>query len=102
MGFLDDLTNLSNSALEGKSPPTTRFVDWLHSRVSTNRDTDIHHPLGIVAGTASVGNHDHEGKNSVFLWALDEIPSDLPSSPTTAQIRDTVNAMLLSMRRKSG
>lgn len=102
MGFLDEITNLSSQSLEGKAPPPTRFVDWLHSRVSTSRDTDLHHQLGITPATAAVGNHDHEGKNSITLWDAADIPADLPATPTTAEFRDATNAILARLRQKSG
>ena len=100
MGFIDDLTNLTPASVEGKTPPSTRVVDWLHGRVSTTKDTDIHHPLGTSVGTAARGEHDHDGKNSLPLWNAETVPADLPAAPTTAQIRDTMNATLAMLRTK--
>jgi len=101
MGFLDDLTNLSDNSFEGKTPPTTKFIDWLHGRVSTTRDTDIHHPLGTVSGSAARGEHSHNGKDSVALWTAEAVPADLAVAPSTAQMRDATNAILALLREKS-
>jgi len=101
MGFLDEITNLSSADVEGKTPPPTRIIDWLHGRVSTSKPTDIHHALGKGPSHASPGNHSHNGKDSLPLWAAAEIPADLGASPTTGQIRDTVNQILAAMRKRA-
>lgn len=102
MGFLDELTNLSDTSIDGKKPPSTKFADWFHQRVSASRDTDLHHQLGSTEGTAARGSHTHDGKNSKPLWAVEEVPVDLPASPTNAQFRDATNAILAMMRQKAG
>lgn len=101
MGFLDEITNLSSADVEGKTPPPTRIIDWLHGRVSTTKPTDIHHALGKGPSNASQGDHDHNGKNSMPLWSAAEIPNDLGASPTNAQIRDTLNQLLVAIRKKA-
>lgn len=101
MGVLDDLVNITPGSIEGKAPPPTRLVDWFHGRVSTTRDTDIHHPLGNGPGAASPGDHTHDGKRGAALWSAADIPADLPASPTSAQFRDATNAILAQLRKKA-
>jgi hypothetical protein len=50
---------------------------------------------------AAKGNHDHDGKNGRALWAVADVPGDLPASPTTAQFRDTINQILPLLRAKA-
>lgn len=102
MGFLDSLTNITPAEVNVAPPPQTNVVDWFHKRASTNRDEDLHHPLGNDSSSASFGDHDHEGKRGNFLWELIDVPADLGASPTTAQIRDAVNSILALLRVKSG
>jgi hypothetical protein len=101
MGFLDEITNLSTTQIRGKTPPQTEVIDWMHQRVSQTRAEDIHHTLGNGEHQAAKGNHDHDGKNGRALWAVADVPGDLPASPTTAQFRDTINQILPLLRAKA-
>ena len=102
MGFLDSIVNITPAEVVSATPPQTNVVDWFHKRASTSRDEDLHHPLGIDGNSASWGDHDHEGKRGRFLWEAQDLPAQLPASPTTAQIRDTVNALITMIGQKTG
>lgn len=92
--FSDDLIGKA-------SVPTTKFIEWFHQRAGSGPD-DLHHLLGYGPNDASPGNHRHDGVGSSPLFNIDAVPADLPASPTTAQIRDTVNAMLALLRTVAG
>jgi hypothetical protein len=101
MGFLDELTNINEAQLIGKTAPSTRLVDWFHQRASTNRPEDLHHSLGNSASQASQGDHGHDGKNGRALWAAEDVPNDLPVIATLPQTIDAVNLILARLREKS-
>jgi microcystin-dependent protein len=79
---------VDDEQIQGKPPPSTRFLNWLHARVSTNRPEDTHHRLGYGPTDAAPGNHTHDGRDSspipvaaviptgfITPWYSDEIPS---------------------------
>lgn len=75
-----DLTQLFSELEKGdinaKKPPTVKFLEWLHRNASTTRDVDIHHRVGQNEGDVAAGKHNHDGKNSPFLFAAADIPAD--------------------------
>ena len=101
MGFLDDITELQVADLNNKTSPKPAVIDWFHKQASTKRDEDLHHQLGNGATQAAFGDHAHDGKRGVALWAATDVPPDLLGTPTTTQIKDTVNAVLAMMRQKA-
>lgn len=56
---------IDDEQIVGKPPPSTRFLNWLHTRVSTNRPEDTHHRLGYGPTEAAPGNHTHDGRDSL-------------------------------------
>lgn len=82
-----DLTQLFSELEKGdinaKKPPSVKFLEWLHRNASTNRDVDVHHRIGQNEGDVAAGKHTHDGKNSPYLFAGGDIPSD-PAATTAA------------------
>jgi hypothetical protein len=97
--ILDDLATIDDSSIDGKAPPSTKFLDFLHLKVSVTRPEDIHHSLGTSASESSPGNHTHDGKNSKFLFdAAVTTLTDLPATPTSSQIQTAVNNINAALR----
>ena len=82
-----------DTATDGVSPPSQKVVDWLHLKASANRPEDLHHMIGFGPADAASGDHTHNGKNSKFLFDSTTVLTDLPASPTSAQIQAAVNAL---------
>jgi hypothetical protein len=101
MGFIDEITKITEADISGKAPPPTRLVDWFHTRVSTNRPEDLHHSLGNGQTQAAQGDHGHDGKNGRALWAAEDVPVDLSPVATLPQTIDAVNKLLGFVRAKS-
>ncbi len=94
-GIVEALTSISNESLEGAPPPSQAFVDWLHGQASTTKPDDLHHTLGFQQNQAAIGNHRHNGKDSLTIippsdaFAL----TDLGPSPATSDIVAAVNKL---------
>ena len=100
MAAQDDVFGLDDEKINGKAPPTQKFVDWFHKRVSTQKASDFHHALGTGPTEASPGDHDHDGKNSKRLWDEETVLTDLAVGATTAQIIAAVNKLNKAIRDK--
>lgn len=95
----DDTFGMNDEAINGKKPPSQKFVEWLHGQVSTKRPTDIHHRLGTSDEDASPGSHTHDGKNSMPLFTKDLVLTDISNTATGTQIATAVNAINAALRR---
>lgn len=100
MPILDDLAGLSDTSMDGRPPPTQKFLDWLHGKASTKRREDVHHALGFGPLDAAAGDHTHNGKDSPGLFAPDVVLVDITPTATGAQIATAVNALNALMRAK--
>jgi hypothetical protein len=101
MANQDDAFGLSDDAINGKTPPSRKVVDWLHTQVSTEKDTDLHHRIGFGETDASRGDHDHDGENSMPLWDENEVVlNTLAGGATLGTVIDRVNEIILAMRQK--
>lgn len=99
-GIFDELSKGDSKGLEVSQAPSEKVVDWFHARASTTQRTDLHHPIGNGGTDAAAGDHDHDGVNSKFLFnpAVTTF-TDLPASPSAADIRAAVNALNAALRR---
>jgi hypothetical protein len=98
-GILEDLGSIDDSSIDGKNPPSTKFLDFLHLKASVTRPEDIHHSIGTGGNEAAPGNHTHDGKNSKLLFdPVITTLTDLPAAPTSAQIQTTVNNINAALR----
>jgi microcystin-dependent protein len=68
---------IDDEQIVGKPPPSTRFLNWLHTRVSTNRPEDTHHRLGYGPTEAAPGNHTHDGRDSLPISVTATLPVGL-------------------------
>ena len=100
-GFLDELSNLDESKLEGLAPPSSKLVEWFHGNASTREANDVHRRIGTGDADASPGNHTHNGRDSYALFDSDDVPADLAPSATLAQTITAVNAILALLRLKA-
>lgn len=64
---------IDDEQIVGKPPPSTRFLNWLHTRVSTNRPEDTHHRLGYGPTEAAPGNHTHDGRDSLPIAGVADL-----------------------------
>lgn len=100
MANQEDIFGLSDSAVDGKTPPSQKVIDWLHGRVSTRKKTDLHHPIGFGETDAASGDHTHDGKNSKTLFNPDLlILTDISNTATGTQIATAVNAINAALRQ---
>jgi hypothetical protein len=84
----------SDAKLDGREPPSPRFIEWLHSNAATDRPDTLHHELGSKVGQASPGEHIHDGSNSLPLFPSEPaliVPTDLDSLLRWAQ---QINGMI--------
>jgi hypothetical protein len=79
----DLFAELEKGDLNAKSPPSVKFLEWLHRNASVERDADFHHRVGSGPGEVARGNHNHDGRNSPPLFATIDIPAD-PAATTAA------------------
>lgn len=100
MAAQDDVFGMTDDSVNGKKGPSRKIIDWFHQQVSTQNDSDVHHPLGFGPGEASRGDHTHDGKNSKPLWGDDVELHDVTVSSTAAQIADAINAINAALRQK--
>jgi hypothetical protein len=100
MAQQDDVFGMNDEAVNGKTPPSQKVVDWFHKRVSTSKATDFHHMIGTGPTDAASGEHDHDGKNSKRLWTEETILTDLTALSTMTQVADAVNAINAALRAK--
>lgn len=97
--LFDDLSQ-NDEGLEGKTPPSTKVVDFLHGNASTNEPTDIHHRIGFAPADAARGDHDHDGVNSFPLWdGTTAIPA-VSGASTTAELAAAINAIAGLLQEK--
>jgi hypothetical protein len=99
--IFDDIAKADDTNVDGKAPPSSKVVDWLHGKASTDKPEDVHHSIGFSPTQVSQGNHNHDGKNSVALFDDADIPADLSATPTNAQIAVVVNQILALLRARS-
>ncbi|MDF2562858.1 MAG: hypothetical protein K0R99_4304 [Microbacterium sp.] len=100
MAQQDDVFGLDDEQINGKAPPSQKFVDWFHKRVSTTKASDFHHALGTGPTEAASGDHNHDGKNSVRLWDETTVLTDLDPAATLAQVITAVNKLNEAIRIK--
>lgn len=74
--LLEQFGDLEKQDINSKKPPSIKFLEWLHRNVSTTRDVDVHHKIGVGEGDVAAGRHNHDGKNSPYLFAGGDIPAD--------------------------
>jgi len=91
--IFSDLNSADSTATDGLEPPSQKVVDWIHGKASIARPEDFHHIIGFGDADAASGSHTHNGKNSKFLFDSSTVLTDLPASPTSAQIQAAVNAL---------
>jgi hypothetical protein len=97
--ILTSLSTISESDLEGATPPSEKVVDWFHSKASSNRPEDIHHATGTGNEDAAGARHRHTGKDSLKI--LDPgmaTLGNLPSNATTAQMVTAINNINAALR----
>lgn len=100
MANQDDVFGLNDEQINGRTPPSQKFIDWLHKRVSTQKATDVHHPIGTGPTEAAAGDHDHDGKNSKRLWNEETVLTDLSPGATDDQMREAINKLNAAIRAK--
>lgn len=100
MAQQDDVFGMDDSKIDGKAPPSMKFVDWFHKRVSTQKATDLHHAIGTGPTEAAAGDHDHDGKNSPRLWNEETVLTDLGPGATDDQMRVAINKLNEAIRSK--
>lgn len=100
MANQDDIFGMNDDAVNGKTPPSQKVVDWFHKRVSMSKASDVHHAIGTGPTDASAGDHDHDGKNSKRLWNEETVLTDLAPGATLAQTIDAVNKLNEAIRKK--
>lgn len=98
MGKQEDTFGLNDDAMNGKAPPSAKFVQWFHARVDTRQASDLHHRLGTAQDEAAFGNHTHDGKNSMPLF-VDLTLTDISNTATGTQIATAVNALNAALRK---
>lgn len=101
MAAQDDTFGLTDESINGKTPPSRKVLDWLHVKVSTEKDTDTHHTVGTRRNQVSRGDHDHDGENSLPLF--DDLETQLPDlagGATLAQVITAVNLINAALRSK--
>ena len=80
VGVMADTDPFDDRSIDGRTPPSPRFIDWFHGNAPTDTPEALHHPLGSKAGQAAPGPHTHDGNDSALLLANDPVlidPSDL-------------------------
>lgn len=89
------LGGIDSSAFQGAPPPSEAFVTWLHGQSSTTKPEDIHHALGFGEFNAAVGNHRHNGKDSLKIIPDNEfaLPVDLTAGASTTDIVNSINQL---------
>ena len=75
-GLVDLFGELEKGDINSATPPSVKFLEWFHRNVSTERDADHHHKIGMDEGDVARGQHDHDGKNSLGLWVSTDVPTD--------------------------
>ena len=100
MAAQDDTFGMSDDQINGKTPPSQKFVDWFHKRVSTQKASDFHHPIGTGPTDSAAGDHDHNGKNSKRLWDEQTVLTDLGPGATDDQMRLAINKLNAAIRDK--
>lgn len=100
MAQQDDTFGLDDEAINSKTPPSMKFVDWFHKRVSTSKPSDFHHQIGTGPTEAAAGDHDHDGKNSLRLWNDETVLTDLSPGATDEQMRVAINKLNEAIRAK--
>lgn len=91
-GGTDDLD------LDGKTPPTRKYIEWLHQNASSGRREDLHHAIGFGPTDVAAGDHTHNGRDSLALIPADidfNDPTDLDSLLDWAAV---VNAVLRGLQ----
>lgn len=94
-----DVFGENDEAINGKKPPSKKFVEWMHGQAGTQSPTDIHHRLGTGDTDASPGNHTHDGKNSFPLFSENDILTDISNTATGTQIATAVNKINALLRQ---
>lgn len=100
MAAQDDTFGMDDDAINGKTPPSQKFVDWFHKRVSTSKPSDFHHPIGTGPTEVASGDHNHDGKNSVRLWDEETVLPDLSVAASLADVIVAVNKLNEAIRSK--
>ena len=100
MANQDDVFGLNDDAINGRTPPSQKIVDWFHMGVSTAMVTDVHHAIGTGPTEAAAGDHDHDGKNSKRLWNEETVLTDLSPGATDDQMRVAINKLNEAIRSK--
>lgn len=100
MAQQEDVFGLDDEKINGRTPPSRKFADWFHSRVSTQKATDLHHSIGTGPTEAAAGDHNHDGKNSKRLWNEDTVLTDLAPGATAEQMRVAINKLNEAIRAK--
>lgn len=95
----DDTFGTNDDAINGKKPPSKKFVEWLHGQASTSNPSDLHHRQGTGPEEVSPGNHTHDGKNSMPLFTKDLVLGDISNTATGTQIATAVNAINAALRQ---
>lgn len=91
----DLFSELEKGDINSTQPPSVKFIEWFHRNASVQRDADIHHQIGLNPGDVARGNHNHDGKNSPFLFDVTEIPDDPPAvAADLATWAATINDLL--------
>lgn len=91
------LTQVPDSSLDGLQPPSQKVVDVFHGKASINRPEDIHHQIGVGINEAASGAHTHNGTDSLYI-VINQTLTDLPATPTSAQIQAAVNQINAILR----
>jgi hypothetical protein len=99
---ITDLADDDGADVDGKTPPSSKIVDWLHGNASLSDPQSIHHRVGTGEADASPGNHRHNGRDSFSLFDEVDIPDDLSNSATNSEIVDGLNAVLALLRTVGG
>lgn len=100
MAILDDLAGLSDTAVDGRTPPTRKFIDWLHGNASTKRREDVHHAIGFGPLDAAAGDHTHNGKDSQGLFTPDVVLVNVSGASTVAELAAAINKINDLLRTK--
>lgn len=99
------VTNLATGnpfkdSLTDEDPPSAKVINWFLSNADSRAVGSMLHPIGFTDGAVASGQHKHDGKDSPYLFDTTPILTDLPASPTTAQIVQAVNAINQHLRAR--
>lgn len=91
--ILTQLAQSDATMLQGVNPPSNKVVEWFHGRADTTRHESIHHALGTGPSDASPGDHTHNGKDSPYIIPAGSTLTDVPTTATTLQLANAINAL---------